>query len=91
MISKHTLLKLLAGVVLTPVAVVLSLAVGALLDGMSDSGGASAFYRIAAGLGVAWGVALIALLLALAVNAIAAGDAWPLGDLEPPDDQSLEG
>jgi hypothetical protein len=72
-ISQRLLAKLLAGVLLLPIAIVLAVAVATLLSAMQDTAGAYILNRIALGLGLVWSLSLISLLLALAVNSITEG------------------
>lgn len=70
MISKTNLARLLAGLLLLPIAIVLLMAVGAMLSGMQDAAGARAMAWLALGLGLVWLFGLICLLLDLGINAL---------------------
>lgn len=70
MISSSTILRLLAGVVLTPIAIVLVLGVAHLLSSMQDAAGAVFLGRLALALGIGWAFLGICLLLALAANSV---------------------
>lgn len=69
MISKRTLLSLVAAVLLLPIAIVLVLGVRSLLVAMGDAAGGLALDRVNLGLGLIWVLGVIVLLLALGVNA----------------------
>lgn len=69
-ISKTNLARLLAGLLLLPIAIVLLMAVGAMLSGMQDAAGARAMAWLALGLGLVWLFGLICLLLDLGINAL---------------------
>lgn len=70
MISRSTILRLLAGVVLTPIAIVLLVGVASLLSAMQDAAGAALLGRAALGLGIAWVFLAVCLLLALAASSL---------------------
>lgn len=70
MISPSTILRLLAGVVLTPIAIVLVLGVAHLLSAMQDAAGAMFLGRLALALGIGWAFLGVCLLLALAANSL---------------------
>jgi hypothetical protein len=69
-ISKSTIARLLAAVVLLPIAIVLVVGVGGLLTAMQDAAGAAFLQRTALGLGVVWVFAAICLLLAVAADSL---------------------
>jgi hypothetical protein len=69
-ISKSTIVRLLASVVLLPIAIVLIVGVGGLLTAMQDLAGAVCLQRIALGLGVVWAFIAICLLLVVAANSL---------------------
>jgi hypothetical protein len=73
-IAKTTLVRLLGGMVLLPIAIVLLEGLSALLGAMQDAAGAAVLGRIALGLGVLWAFLAVALLLAVAANAALAAD-----------------
>ena len=81
-ISKPLIARLLAGVLLLPIAILLVVAVAGLLSGMQDAAGAWVMNRVALGLGIVWVLGLIALLLALAVHSLADSSSADRG--EPP-------
>ena len=65
-VSKSTIVRLLGGVVLLPIAIVLVVGVAGLLTAMQDLAGAVCLPRIALGLGIVWVFVAICLLLAVA-------------------------
>lgn len=69
-ISRSTILRLLAGVVLTPIAIVLLVGVASLLSAMQDAAGAALLSRAALGLGIVWIFLGVCLLLALAASSL---------------------
>lgn len=69
-ISQTTILRLLAGVVLTPIAIVLIVGVASLLSAMQDAAGALFLGRLALALGIGWVFLGVCLLLALAANSL---------------------
>jgi hypothetical protein len=70
-------MRLVAGAVLLPMAILLLLGVAALLTAMQDAAGAAVLGRIALGLAVLWVFTLLALLLALAAKSLADDDRTP--------------
>jgi hypothetical protein len=72
-IPKPVLARLLVGLLLLPIAIVLTVALAALLSAMQDAAGASFLNRAALGMGIVWVLGLVALLLALAANTLADG------------------
>jgi hypothetical protein len=69
-VSKSTIVRLLGGGVLLPIAIVLVVGVAGLLTAMQDLAGAVCLQRIALGLGVVWVFIAICLLLAVAANSL---------------------
>ena len=70
MISQSTILRLLAGVALTPIAIVLIVGVASLLSAMHDAAGAALLGRLALALGIGWVFLGVCLLLAVAANSL---------------------
>ena len=68
MICRRVLGRLLAGLLLLPVALLLLLGVAGILVSMGDQEGARWMTRLAALVGVAWGVDLVALVAASALR-----------------------
>lgn len=71
MISKQTLLLVIAGVLLLPIAILLVLGTASLLAAMQDAAGAVVLQRVGLALGLVWLLGLIALIVLLGVNALA--------------------
>ena len=67
-------MALVTAACILPVAIVVVVAVGRLLGAMDDAAGALALDRVALALGIVWGIDLVCLLVAMAING-----------LEPPD------
>lgn len=72
LIPKKTLALTVAGLVLLPIAVLLVLGTASLLAAMQDAAGAVVLQRLGLALGLVWLFGLIALILMLGVNALAA-------------------
>ncbi len=72
-IPKPLLARLLVGLLLLPIAIMLTVALAALLSAMQDAAGANFLNRAALGMGIVWVLGLVALLLALAANSLADG------------------
>jgi hypothetical protein len=72
-IPKSLLARLLVGLLLLPIAIVLTVALAALLSAMQDAAGAGFLNRAALGMGIVWVLGLVALLLALAANSLTDG------------------
>jgi hypothetical protein len=68
------LASLFAAAISLPAAITICCAFAWGLRGMADEGGASVLYRVALGLVVIWVLALVAMLLLLAWNQLAASD-----------------
>lgn len=71
MISKQTLLLVIAGVLLLPIAILLVLGTASLLAAMQDAAGAVVLQRVGLALGLVWLLGLVALIVLLGVNALA--------------------
>jgi hypothetical protein len=70
MIPRPIIAALLIAAILLPVTICVVFGVAALLHAMGDSSGGMVLSRVALGLGIAWSVDLIALVLTLAANAL---------------------
>jgi hypothetical protein len=71
-VSRQTLVVLLLGTLLLPIAICVLIAASGLLATMQDASGAAVLVRIAQAGGVLWSLTLIVLLIALGVNSIVA-------------------
>jgi hypothetical protein len=74
---------LLAGTLFLPIAIVLILTVARLLAALEDPGGALALERLGLVLGIAWALAIVALVILLAIRSL-------LADERPPEDIERE-
>ncbi len=74
---------LLAGTLFLPIAIVLILTVARLLAALDDTSGAVALDRLGLALGIAWILAIVALVILLAIRSL-------LADERPPDDVERE-
>jgi len=70
MIPRPIIAALLIAAILLPVTICVVFGVAALLHAMGDASGGMVLSRVALGLGIAWSVDLIALVLTLAANAL---------------------
>ena len=68
---------LLAGTLFLPIAVVLILAVARLLAALEDPTGAAALERLGLVLGIAWALAIVALVILLAIRSLLADEHQP--------------
>lgn len=79
-ILRKILVGLVVAALVLPIVICVVLGVARLLAAMQDAAGAAALDRIALGVAILWVLDLIALLIALGVNVVAA-------PIEPPGDE----
>ena len=70
MISRKSLMVLLSGACVLPVAIAVVVGVARLLGAMQDESGAAVLDRVALTLGILWAVDLVCLVMALAINTL---------------------
>lgn len=69
-ISNRAIVTLLVVAFALPITICVVLGVGALLQAMGDTCGGDVLNRVALGLGIAWGIDLICLVLLLAIHSL---------------------